>query len=405
MPTVPATRWARSPSDPLSALAPAGNPESALRFHTFPWIEVPGRLHGRRAIDGYCWCGRRNLLRLDFNAPLERHHHGYFEEQILSSSLFRLYRSLGGDTGGHDPLAAALQAGASLPSDAATRLAAADWCIYLVMRAISLLGPDSVAPARTADQFVSALVDADLGTGVWTITTRWPQDAGERQVCRQGGRSHKLIRWAFERQGLDATDDPCATADGPGRPPQVDVFIADDRPAHGPDAHPGGYAPVPLFWTEGPAPWHADPGALQQASGVLRLQLRNRGRQLATGLSLRAWWAPAAAAGAAATGLHGLQWSAASTKSLDDALAAADAAPLAVQMPSPQPASADVSADVSANTNAGASAGAGWLLVALDAAADPSNLPLGEAPPTQTDALMHLVAADNNLALLYLPAA
>ena len=33
---------------PLSVLAPADDPESPLRFQTYPWIEVPGRLHGRR---------------------------------------------------------------------------------------------------------------------------------------------------------------------------------------------------------------------------------------------------------------------------------------------------------------------------------------------------------------------
>ncbi len=42
-------------SDPRSPLANAA--EAPARFVTFPWIEVPGRSHGRRAEHGYGWCG------------------------------------------------------------------------------------------------------------------------------------------------------------------------------------------------------------------------------------------------------------------------------------------------------------------------------------------------------------
>jgi len=385
-------------ADPLSVLAPADDPESPLRFQTYPWIEVPGRLHGRRARDGYCWCGRRNLLRLDFSAPLERHHHGYFEEQLLSSSLFRLYRSLGGDTGGYlqppvPPVPPALadqadqadeadeadQAGA----DVAIRLATADWCLYLVMRAIALLGPDSVAPARTADQFVSALIDADLGTGLWQVQTHWPLEQGLRNVRRRGGWSHKVIRWAFERQGLYATEQPRETVDGTGLPPAVDVFIADCRPVTGADAQPGSYAPVPLRQGLPGAPWQADPQAVQlDDDGLLRLQLRNRGRLPAAGLRLRAWWADD-------TGPQGdLSWSAPIGLTPAAVVPAGDAAPLPAELHGlPRPAGR-----------------AGWLLVAVDAAADPSNLPAAARPPDRHDDLVQLVAADNNLALLYRPA-
>jgi hypothetical protein len=120
----------------------------------------------------------------------------------------------------------------------------------------------------------------------------------------------------------------------------------------------------------------------------LQLQLRNRGRRAATGLAVRAWWAPAAPAAAESADAPGLHWSAPVAMALDGALAPDDVAPLVAQMPSPRP-----------------DGGAGWLLVALDAAADPSNLPAAQTPPDDTDALMQLVAADNNLALLFLPAA
>ena len=369
-------------ADPLSVLAPAGDPEHPLRFLSFPWIAVPGRLHGRRAQDGYCWCGRRNLLRLDFSAPLERHHHGYFEEQMLSSSLFRLYRSLGGDTGGHvaKPPPGPSQADVEAEADALARLAASDWCIYLVMRAISLLGPDCIAPARSADQFVSALIDADLGTGDWVADTRWPQAAGPRKVRWQGGQSHKVIRWAFERQGLYATAEPTKTADGPGKPPKVDVFIADRRPPGGPDSHPGSYAPVPLRWTDGATLWHAAADAVQVDGEQLQVQLRNRGSKSATGLRLRAWWAPAG---------DTLKWSTPQDQNGLPVLPGDDLQPGVGVLVSPRP----------------AEAGAGWLLLALDADADPSNLPQDALPPADPVALMRLVASDNNLALHHLPAA
>lgn len=369
-------------ADPLSVLAPADDPEHPLRFLSYPWIAVPGRLHGRRAMDGYCWCGRRNLVRLDFSAPLERHHHGYFEEQMLSSSLFRLYRSLGGDTGGHvaKPPPGPSQADVEADADALARLAASDWCIYLVMRAISLLGPDCIAPTRSADQFVSALIDADLGTGDWVAHTRWPLSAGPRTVRWQGGQSHKVIRWAFERQGLYATAEPTKTADGPGKPPKVDVFIADRRPPGGPDSHPGSYAPVPLRWTDGATLWHAAADAVQVDGEQLQVQLRNRGSESATGLRLRAWWAPAG---------ETLKWSPPQDQNGLPVLPGDDLQPGVGVLLSPRP----------------AVAGAGWLLLALDADADPSNLPRGVAPPADPVALMRLVASDNNLALHHLPAA
>ena len=367
--------------DPLSALATADDPQAEIRFVTFPWIEVPGRSHGRAALQGYCWCGQRNVLRLDRQASPDRHHHGYYEEQILSSSLFRLYRSLGGDTRASGQKAA-LKAKAD---DDATRLEASDYCIYLIMRAISLLGADSVAPARTADQFVSALIDADLGTGAWQVTADWPFDRDPRTLQRQGGQVHKVIRWAFERQGLYATDDPGATADRHGLAPAVDVFIADRRPPTGPDAHPGGYAPVPLRAGErasGPAPWHAHADAVRQDGRQLRLQIGNRGRQTADGVALRLWWGTDAGTGA-------LQWAAGPAHHV-----------LAGGVPAqPDP------TEVLLNELEGRGAGPGWLLISVDAPADPSNLPLGtQSPPTDRRALMTLVAHDNNLALIRLAA-
>ncbi len=380
-------------ADPLSVLALDNH--SPLRFASFPWIEVPGRSHGRSVYEGYCWCGRRNLVRLAADAPLERHHHGYFEEQILSSSLFRLYRCLGGDTRGCEGLVTDADADTdtNTDADALERLAASDFTVALIMRAISLLGHDGVAPARTADQFVTALIDADAGLGArqgdqhgdWQIEADWPLDRDPRTVRRQGGLAHKAIRWSFEQQGLDAADDCTAIVDGPGRPPVVDLFIADRRPALYPGAGAGGYAPVALRHGALSAAWHADAEALAPAPGGVRVQVRNRGRgpQPAVGLRLRAWWAPARAEGAVLIWSDPIQWG-------ERAAQLAPGAEVVVTLVHPSALAADAGWSKAAD---------GWLLVAVDTPADPSNLAPGATPPVDLATLMHLVAQDNNLAL------
>jgi hypothetical protein len=350
-------------SDPLSALAAGPDPEAAIRFVTFPWIEVPGRSHGREAVGGYGWCGCRNLVRLDFAATLERYHHSYFGEQLLSSSLFRLYRCLGGDTRGDKK---------TQKTDQDTRLAASDYCIYLIIRAISLLGPDTIAPARTPDQFVSALIEADLGTSAWNVQAVWPFDQkAPRKIVRQGGRVHKVIRWAFEQQGLYATPAPQATAESKGLPPLVDVYIADCSRTD------GGYAPVALR-ASGPQPaWHAHDDWLARKDKKLSIKVANCGQKTANGLGLRVWWAkvPTTADGP-------LQWNsvAQSVRARMRSIETGKATTFEVQLPS------------------AAGKKPLWIFASADALADPSNVPV-DGPPQTMPELMELVAHDNNLAL------
>lgn len=354
-------------SDPISRLATAEDPEADIRHATYPWIEVPGRSHGRSALRGYGWCGCRNLPRLDFSASLERYRHNYFGEQIMSSSLFRLYRSLGGDTRG--------AVDQRNDKDEQIRLSASDYCIYLIMRGISLLGPDTLAPARTPDQFVSALIEADLGTGNWDIAeATWPFNRDPRAVSRCGGRVHKVIRWAFEQQGLYATDKPRETAEGPGQPPRVDVYIADRRPAGGTPGD-GGYAPVPL--RDGKLErWHAHHEWVWRQGERLNVRVANRGRQVAQGVRLWAWWLSAGSQSGT------MQWE----------LVAADVE--APDLGSEQP--IDIQLELPADAQAKAEL---WVLVSADAMADTSNLGPGMPLPASWPELGELVAHDNNLAL------
>ncbi len=342
--------FAHSAGDAMAAIvadAQTALPDlQARRFETYPWIRIPGRSHGRRAMEGYCWCGSRNRVRLDFAAPGERYRHGYFGEQLMSASLFRLYRCLGGDTVGTDA------------SSVQTRRQAADYTLYLIVRALALLGPDTVASARSADQFVSALIEADDGSAHWA--------PGAPAIA--AGRVHKLVRWAFEQQGLYATDRPDAVADGIGLPPAVDVFIADQRPGA-----EGGYEPVALR-ADAQAAWLAHPDALQRQGAHVSVTVGNRGQLAAAACRVRLWW-----------------WSAADGRWIVADQARDTAGPLQPQD----------RATVSFHTPALAQLHTVWLLAAVDTAADPSQLTSdgADAPPALSALLIPLVAHDNNLAL------
>lgn len=254
-------------NDPLSALAP----HPRLRWATFPWVYL-NRRHDRSVWHGWSWSGTYHRP-VDFPSSAFRRK-GYHSEQILATSLFRLYRSLGGDTvlanGNPDP---------------ASRQAAADYAVYLIMRAIEWLGPVSGVPAETPDQFVSALVDADIGTG--------PSGAGPL-AGRVGGCAYKVARWAFEAQGLDANRNPSDIVNAPGSPPNVDIFIDNRRP-DSEGTHPrGGYMPVSLDWHAWPnaSSWHATGAAISVAAGGrVTAEVCNRGRLAANGVVVRVWWA------------------------------------------------------------------------------------------------------------------
>jgi hypothetical protein len=360
-------RFAHSAGDALAAIVadPDSQLAEPLRDLTFPWVPLK-RSHVRPARGGWCWCGRRSRLRLrreDAPPPIPG---GYYEEQLMSSSLFRLYLAIGGHPQGTPE----------------RRRGASDYAVYLIMRAIGLLGPAAVAPARSADQFVTALIEADIGTGDWDIVADWPEGDAARRVHRVGGAVHKVARWAFERQGLYAADAPDETREGPGRPPLVDVYI----PGRGARAG-GGYAPVPLAWsTDAPQPWHADPDSIAINGGpLLRVRVGNRGPQSAAGVGARAW------------------------------VSRADGSPLAWQALAPAglPALETIGTggwrtfsflaeDAGGNPLAGA-----WLVLAeASCPADRANtdpaaaLPCGEAAWwTDPELLTDLVANDNNLGL------
>ncbi len=369
--------FAHSAGDALAAII--GDPDSdlalddrgvfdtgrPLRYSTFPWVRTLRR-HDRQAAEGWGWCGVRNVRRHSTVPCAERVSTGYFAEQLLSTSLFRFYRAIGGDTAG----------------DRVLRCNAADYAVYLVMRAIALLGPANLSPARSVDHFVSALIDADIGTREWTIVPTWPEFGPPAQRTRTGGMVHKVLRWAFEMQGLRATDDPSEIVEGAGRPPRVDIFI----PGIG-TREDGGYHPVALSWsedTDAPAPgWHAGHQGIWRDGEKIVVKVAQRGQQVAHDVSVRVWARPVG---------NGPWWE----------LCPVDPAHKTVGVRGQQTFEFHLPRDVSGHP----ADGPVLVFASAHCPADPSNLEPATGlpcatglPPVEKPSLTDLVANDNNIAL------
>lgn len=175
---------------------PVGKPGD-LRFTYVPWHPTLNRRCDRNVADGWAWNGSRDDS-------------GYGSEEILATTLFNIYRSIGGD---HPNLG--------------RRQFASRMTMYLVLRAIGDLTP--ATDPQYAREFAAALMTADAGN--WTSEGLF------------GGAYRKVVRWAFEKQGEYQT--PLVTigsaADGtinsPGDPEPVDVYIDDGRGGEYPFQH------------------------------------------------------------------------------------------------------------------------------------------------------------------------
>jgi hypothetical protein len=290
-------RFAHSPGDALAAIV--SDPESELatdtnwRGATFPWVFLPRR-HDRCVALGWSWGGTLHYALSQVQDSAGPRQKAYWSEQILSSSLFRLYRCIGGDT---------MDVASPRQPDTHARRSASHYCVYLIMRAIQILGTSLIVPANEPDQFVSALIDADINTA--SNTPSWhvvfppvfplgPLDTFDRI----GGCVHKVIRWAFEAQGL--YNPPGTIINAPGSPPPVDIFIADRRPnkdacadiAYG----PGSYDPVSLDWDKTQSPstkppeWQANSSAIVVSGSDISVVVGNRGTESATNVDVDVWW-------------------------------------------------------------------------------------------------------------------
>ena len=175
---------------------PLGKPGD-LRFTYVPWHPTLDRRCDRNVADGWAWNGSFD-------------NGGYGSEEILATTLFNFYRSIGGD---HPNLG--------------RRQFASRMSMYLILRAIGDLTP--ATDPQYARDFASALMAADALN--WTSEGVF------------GGAYHKVFRWAFEKQGEYQT--PLVTSGSPadgtivtaGDPPDVDVYIDDGRAGEYPFQH------------------------------------------------------------------------------------------------------------------------------------------------------------------------
>ena len=190
----PNFRFAHSPGDSLAAILNDPETQAPDRMVTFPWTPIRRR-HDRRVEDGWGWGGSFDDP-WPVGHPFSGDYAGYDREQILSSTLFRYYRAIGGDH-----------------SDPDIRISASRYAAYIIFSAVGVLS--SIAAPQDAEDFADELMAADLNTDIFEGLP--------------GGCTHKVIRWAFEQQGLyQAIDAPAPTIQ-PGAPPEVDVYIDDGR--------------------------------------------------------------------------------------------------------------------------------------------------------------------------------
>jgi hypothetical protein len=178
--------FAHSAGDGLAALQ--NDPESLLRglperFRYAPFRAGLDRWFNRDVTTGWAWGGSQDSG-------------GYNSEQILATTHFRIYRSLGGDA-----------------ADVARRWFASRVVTYLILRAVGTLTP--ATNPNNALGFCNALMAVDL--------LDWTSEG------LAGGAYNKVIRWAFEKQGLFQPPGAPTPVVSVGAPPAVDVYINDGR--------------------------------------------------------------------------------------------------------------------------------------------------------------------------------
>ncbi len=251
----PRFKFSHSAGDSFAAIVNDPDSKACDRYATLPWLSgLPKdqqRRHDRTAADGWGWGGDIAMHPLD---P-DKDWGGYNNEQILSSTMFRFYRAIGGDS-----------------HKIADRHFAADMTCHIMLAAIQSMTA-ATSPLNAA-HFASALMKAE--------TADWPS------ARIAGGAYHKVIRWAFEKQGLYQHGAAKRPNNNDGVPPPVDVYIEDGRG--------GEYQYQPEYWNCH-AIWNRrrkDRGTdhevpLPGAVNYAYVKIKNRGYQTATKVTVRAF--------------------------------------------------------------------------------------------------------------------
>jgi hypothetical protein len=237
--------FAHSAGDSLAALQ--NDPESLLRelnlierFRYAPFRQI--RWMNRDVATSWGWGGSSDIG-------------GYQSEEILATTHFRIYRSIGGDS-----------------TNLGRRWFASRVMTYLILRAVGDLTP-MTNPAN-ALAWCNRLMATDL--------LDWTSEG------LSGGAYNKVIRWAFEEQGLfqpPGAPTPVTTA---GAPPAVDVYIEDGRG--------GEYQHQPVHWAN-TSIWNRNaadalPGhqsAIEGQPNYAYVKIKNRGTLPATQVTVKGY--------------------------------------------------------------------------------------------------------------------
>ncbi|MCC6790451.1 MAG: hypothetical protein IT336_02135 [Thermomicrobiales bacterium] len=238
--------FAHSAGDGLAGLQ--NDPESQLRqlglIDRFRYAPFRGldRWMNRDVAAGWGWGGVNDVG-------------GYESEQILATSHFRIYRSIGGDS-----------------ENLARRWFASRVMTYLILRSVGDLTP--MTNPNSALTWCNKLMANDL--------LDWTSEG------LSGGAYNKVIRWAFEEQGLFQPAGAPTPVTSAGAPPAVDVYIDDGRG--------GEYPYQPVHWNNGSI-WNRNApdgltthqSAIQGVINFAYVRVKNRGTTAATNVLVKGY--------------------------------------------------------------------------------------------------------------------
>jgi hypothetical protein len=252
-------KFAHSAGDGVAAILSDPGSQAADRFVTFPWVTI-GRKHNRAPADGWGWASEvaLNPFRTnpanstDPNLPWDNG--GYNNEQVLSTTHFRIYRSIGGDS-----------------AVLASQQFAARMTVYLIMRAIGTLS--ATAPPADALSWATSLEGEDKGDWLTENVT--------------GGCYKKVIHWSFEKQGLYQPSGAATPNNNEGAPPAIDVYVDDGR--HGEYGYQPNWWSNESVWNRLNAdglPGHQEPAGTTNYAYV---KIKNRGTSMANNVIVRGY--------------------------------------------------------------------------------------------------------------------
>lgn len=233
--------FTHGPGDAIGAIAIDPESQAPDRFSFTHWVDIR-RFDRENLAAGWAWGGIMDDK-------------SYKSGEILATTLFRVYRSIGGDS-----------------TDLARRQFASRMMLYLILRAVQNLTP-ATNPSNVLG-FANELVAVDLLN--WTSEGVY------------GGAYNKVIRWSFERQGLyqaPGAPTPVTTA---GQPPECDVYIEDGRGGEYPyqDVHWGNTS----IWNRR----NLDGGTTHEepalgATNYAYVKIKNRGTLTANNVKVRGY--------------------------------------------------------------------------------------------------------------------